>query len=205
MSINTLRRSLLGLTAFTVLLVACAPREVLLPRDGTVPSGVDFSGNWLIQSDQRADQRRLREAIRRTDGIKEDDLFRRPDRESTDRDRRSRSSGVKGGLVFVFLETGASLKVTQTEHGLFISFDRSVVEEYRFGENRIINVGEVEAQRVTGWEGAQLVVETLDKNSMKMTERFQLLDAGRILERAITFRSREGDEETVVQRYDRQS
>ncbi len=204
MSSSTLHRSLLGLTALTVLLVACAPREVLLPRDGTVPSGVDFSGNWLIRSDQRADQRRLREAIRRTDGIKEDDLFRRPDRDSTDRDRRSRSSGVKGGLVFVFLETGSSLKVTQTEHGLFISFDRSVVEEYRFGENRIINVGEVEAQRVTGWEGAQLVVETLDKNSMKMTERFQLLDAGRVLERAITFRSREGEEETVVQRYDRQ-
>ena len=95
--------------------------------------------------------------------------------------------------------------MTQTAHGLFISFDRSVVEEYRFGENRIINVGEVEAQRVTGWEGTQLVVETLDKNSMKMTERLQLLDAGRVLERAITFRSREGEEETVVQRYDRQS
>jgi len=195
----------LAVIASFILLVACAPREVLAPRDGTVPVGVDFSGDWIIQSDQRADQRRLREAIRRTDGISDDDLFRRRDRDSTDRDRRSRDSGVKGGLVFVFLETGSSLKVTQTPDGMFISFDRSVVEEYRFGENRIISVGEVQAQRVTGWEGQQLVVETLDKNSMKMTERFQLLDAGDVLERSITFRSKEGEEETVVQRYDRQS
>lgn len=183
---------------------ACVAPEVLLPRDGTVPAGVDFSGDWQIQSNQRADQQRLRQAIRRTDGIRDDDLFRRPDRDSTDRDRRSRSSGVKGGLVFVFLETGSSLKVTQTEHGLFISFDRSVVEEYRFGENRIINVGVVEAQRVTGWEGNQLVVETLDKNNMKMTERLELVDAGSVLERTITFRSKEGEEESVVQRFDRQ-
>jgi hypothetical protein len=174
-------------------------------RDGTVPPGINFSGNWQIQSNQRTDQQRLREAIRRTDGLSDDDLFRRPNRNSTDRDSRSRSSGIKGGLVFVFLETGSALKVTQTDHGLFISFDRAIVEEYRFGENRIINVGEVEAQRVTGWEGNQLVIETLDKNSMKMTERLELVDAENVLERTITFRSKEGEEETVVQRYDRQS
>jgi hypothetical protein len=205
MSIKTPRLFRIGLITILFLLTACAQREVLLPRDGTVPAGVDFSGNWLIQSNHREDQRRLREAIRRTDGISDDDLFRRPNRDSTDRDRRSRDSGVKGGLVFVFLETGSSLKVTQTEHGMFISFDRSVVEEYRFGENRIISIGEAQAQRVTGWEGDQLVVETLDKNSMKMTERFRLLDAGRVLERTITFRSKEGEEETVAHRYDRQS
>lgn len=178
---------------------------MLAPRDGTVPAGIDFSGTWQITSDQRAGQQRLRQAIRRTDGISDDDLFRRPDRESTDRNRRSGSSSVKGGLVFVFLETGSSLKVTQTEHGLFISFDRSVVEEYRFGENRIISVGEAQAQRVTGWEGNQLVIETLDKNNMKMTERIELVDSGNTLERTITFRSKEGQEESVVQRFKRQN
>ena len=170
-----------------------------------MPVGVNFTGNWEIRSDQRATDRQLRDAIRKTDGIKDDDLFQRPNRDSTDRDRRGRSSSIKGGLVFVFLETGSSLKVTQTEHGLFISFDRSVVEEYRFGENRMINVGEVMAQRVTGWEGQQLVVDTLDKNSMKMTERYELVEAGRVLERTITFRSKEGDEESVVQNFDLQS
>jgi len=163
-----------------------------------VPIGIDFSGHWQVQSDERDDRRRIREAIRKTDGIKDEDLFGRANPSG-----QSRSSRVKGGLVFVFLETGVSLRITQNEHGMFISFDRSVVEEYRFGENRIINVGEVEAQRVTGWEGSQLIVETLDRNSMKMTERFRLLQSGRLLERSITFRSREGGEETVVQRYHR--
>ena len=196
---------LAGFSATVLLAAGCAAPEMLPPRDGTVPAGIDFSGTWQIVSDQRADQQRLRQAIRRTDGISDDDLFRRPDHDSTDRNRRSGSSSIKGGLVFVFLETGSSLQVTQTEHGLFISFDRSVVEEYRFGENRIISVGEVQAQRVTGWEGNQLVVETLDKNSMKMTERIELVNSGNTLERTITFRSKEGDEETVVQRFERQS
>lgn len=119
--------------------------------------------------------------------------------QSVSRRRRSR----KGGLVYVFLETGSALKVTQTEHGLFISFDRSVVEEFRFGENRLVNVGEVEAQRVTGWDGDQLVVETLDKNGMKLTERFQLKDSGRTLQRQITLRSKKLEEETIVQEFDR--
>ena len=61
-------------------LAGCAPREVLEPRDGTVPVGVDFSGDWRIQTDQRADQRRLRAAIRATDGLKDDDLFRLSER-----------------------------------------------------------------------------------------------------------------------------
>jgi hypothetical protein len=105
----------------------------------------------------------------------------------------------------VFLETGKSLKVTQTQFGLFISFDRAIVEEFRFGENRMINVGEVQAQRVTGWEGEVLVVETLDRNRMKLTERIRLVDNGAGLERRIILRSAKGEEETLVQRFDRQS
>ena len=105
----------------------------------------------------------------------------------------------------MFLETGDSLKITQTEHGLFISFDRAIVEEFRFGENRMVNVGEVQAQRVTGWEGDMLVVETLDRNRMKLTERFRLSNAGRVLERSITLRSAKGEEETVLQLFDRQT
>ena len=94
--------------------------------------------------------------------------------------------------------------MTQTEHGLFISFDRSVVEEFRFGENRLVSVGEVEAQRVTGWEGKQLVVETLDRNGMKLTERFQLTNSGDTLHRQITLRSKKLEEETIVQEFDRE-
>jgi hypothetical protein len=169
-----------------------------------VPTGVDLSGNWLIRRAGSDSPGRLREAIRQTDGIKDRDVFRPPERQ-TSNSRSSRSSRrTKGGLVFVFLETGESLKVTQTEHGLFISFDRAIVEEFRFGENRMISVGEVQAQRVTGWDNNQLVVETLDRNRMKMTERFSLSDGGRVLQRQIILRSKEGEEEVVQQIFDRQ-
>ncbi len=186
-----------------ILVAACATPEVLEPRDGTVPTGVDLSGNWVIRNDQREDQRRLSAAIRRTDGVKDSDIFQAPDRQSASASRRGRSSGVKGGLVYIFLETGESLKVTQTPYALFISFDRAIVEEFRFGENRIISIGEVQAQRVTGWSGNQLVVDTLDRNSMKLTDSFQLLNDDDVLERTITLRSKEGESESIVQLFDR--
>ena len=197
-------RGCVALSATGLLLTACVAPEVLSPRDGTVPAGVDLSGNWVIRNSRNEDQRRLREAISRTDGIKDEDIFREPDRQSRSQMQRSRSErSVRGGLVYVFLETGEALKVTQTADGLFISFDRAVVEEFRFGENRLVSVGEVEAQRVTGWEDDELVVETLDRNSMKMTERFLVIDGGQVLQRTITLRSKEGEEETIVQLFDR--
>jgi hypothetical protein len=166
-----------------------------------VPTGTDLSGNWVMRETSPAERRRLREAISKTDGVDDSEFFRQQ------RSAQSRSRGgngsFKGGLVYVFLETGTALKVTQTPHGLFISFDRSVVEEFRFGENRLISIGEIQAQRVTGWDGNQLVVETLDRNGMKLTERFRLTDNGNTLQRQITLRSRKLEEETIVQEFDR--
>lgn len=187
--------------ALCLTLVACAEQEILDPRDGTVPVGMDLSGNWLMREIPPQERRRLTEAINKTDGVADDKVFRQ--RSSGSRNRRGGRYSVEGGLVYVFLETGTALKITQTPHGLFISFDRSVVEEFRFGENRIINIGEVEAQRVTGWEGDELVVETLGRKGMKLTERFQLTDDGKTLQRKITFRSRKLEEESIVQKFDR--
>ncbi len=184
-----------------LLLGACSTPEVLEPRDGTVPAGTDLSGNWVMREVTPAERRRISEAINKTDGIDDSDYFRR--QRSANNRSRGGSGSYKGGMVYVFLETGTNLKITQTPHGLFISFDRSVVEEFRFGENRLINVGEVVAQRVTGWEDSQLVVETLGKNGMKLTERFRLTDNGKTLHRRITFRSKKLEEETIVQEFDR--
>jgi len=182
-----------------LLLGACSAPEVLEPRDGTVPAGTDLSGNWVMREVSAAERRRLSEAIDKTDGIDDSEFFR----QQRSAKNRSRGGSFKGGMVYVFLETGTNLKVTQTPYGLFISFDRSVVEEFRFGENRLINVGEIEAQRVTGWEDSQLVVETLGENGMKLTERFLLTDDGNTLQRRITFRSKKFEEESVVQEFDR--
>lgn len=87
--------------------------------------------------------------------------------------------------VRVFLVIGKTLKVTQTNSGLFFSFDRSVVEEYRFGENREISVGAISASRVSGWEGRSYVIETLDDDGALLTETYRLSDDGQVLRRSI--------------------
>ncbi len=186
-----------------LILVACSTPEILAPRASTVPSGLDLSGNWKIQVESARTQQRIREAIRKTDGLDDNAVFGRRSSQNRNSSRGSSDGRVRGGLVHVFLELGEQLKVSQTDYGLFISFDRSVVEEFRFGENRVVSVGQVEAQRVTGWEGQTLVIETLDRNHMKLTERFRLTNNDQVLERTIILRSKAQEEETVVQLFDR--
>ncbi len=103
----------------------------------------------------------------------------------------------------VFLETGRSLRITQTDHGLFISFDRAVVEEYTFGENRRVSVGPIEAQRVSGWEGSAFVVETLDEDGARLTESWSLSDGGATLVRQIAVMQGEDEKFSTEQLYDR--
>ena len=76
--------------------------------------------------------------------------------------------------MHLFLESGKALKVSQTDYGLFFSFDRAVVEEYNFGENRVVSIGPIQAQRVSGWVGPAFVVETMDEDGHVLTERWQL-------------------------------
>lgn len=191
------------LAVLALIMSACVTPELLDPRSGIVPNDVDLSGYWHIRADGHNSQLRIRAAIRKTDGVKDDELFKKSNRQTSSQSHRSRESRVKGGLVFVFLELGERLKVTQTAYGLFISFDRSIVEEFRFGEDRMISVGEIEAQRVTGWEGDTLVVDTLDRNNMKLTERFRLLQNDQVLERTIILRSKTKETESIVQLFDR--
>ena len=121
---------------FTVLvaglcLAACGSKELLEPRDGTVPAGVDFTGNWQMRAISPEDRRRMTEAIRQVGAEGEQQQFEESVRGSTSttqtRSRSRRNRSVGRGLVYVFLEQGRALKITQTEHGLFIRFDRSIV------------------------------------------------------------------------------
>lgn len=189
-----------------LLLFGCAQQEVLEPIDGTVPANVDLSGTWKLRTDMASELRRLQDAIRQTDGVRDSRINRgEVISEELNRaaSRSNNSSSRKAGLVHVFLETGSTLKLTQTQYALFISFDRAVVEEYRFGENRMISVGQAQAQRVTGWTDEAMVIETLGKNRMKLTERFQLVNDSRILRREITLRSKKKEEVTLVQEFER--
>ena len=144
-----------------LVLSACASKPVLLPKSAVVPAGVDFSGLWELRVDPDSTSTSLGRV---------DSGIRIPPKNTTRNAGRRRSKRSTGSAVHVFLETGKSLKISQTADGLFISFDRAIVEEYRFGEDRVVSVGPIEAQRVSGWEEAVFVVETLDKEGMILTE-----------------------------------
>ena len=98
-------------------------------------------------------------------------------RRQTETRRAQTERPTRGLSAHLFLESGKVLKVSQTDYGLFFSFDRAVVEEYNFGENRVVNIGPISAQRVSGWDGSAFVVETMDEDGHVLTERWQLDEA----------------------------
>jgi hypothetical protein len=153
-------------------------KPVLEPRSSANPAGVDLSGTWRIRVDGTAPLALEGE---------QPQTIQIPKRSSSQgaqpQQRRPRKSEMPD--VWIFLETGKVLKVTQTRDGLFVSLDRSVVEEVVFGENRVVSVGPIEAQRVTGWVGPQLVVETMDEDGVKLTETWTLEEDGLVLVRDI--------------------
>ncbi|MCP5090641.1 MAG: hypothetical protein GY949_06945 [Gammaproteobacteria bacterium] len=157
-------------------LTGCASTPELIARSAAVPEDTDLSGLWQFRVEPGA------KPMPRADG--EQQILIPPAQSTRNRARRStrRSSGPS---VHVFLETGNSLKVTQTREGLFISFDRAVVEEYTFGENRVVSVGPIEAQRVSGWQERKFVVETLDDEGNLLTETWRLEAGGMVLVRDI--------------------
>lgn len=161
-----------------LILSGCSSKPVLISKDSGTPVGLDLSGHWTLRAGPGSDIKAARDR---------EPQFRIPSENTVERPTRTRSTwGSSGPSVQLFLESGTALKITQTGGGLFISFDRSIVEEYTFGENRVVAIGPIEAQRVSGWEGRAFVVETLDDHGSIMTETWRLKDGGNTLIRDIT-------------------
>ena len=158
---------LIALIVVTLLLSSCASREPLPAKSGTVPAGVDLSGRWQLRDDSDAANRAI-SAIEREASGADEDLISKSSRKKSSRKKNDDTQ------VHVFLETGVALKITQVERGLFVSFDRAIVEEYRFGEQRMVNVGPVVADRVSGWENGAYVIETRDKEGAMLIETYRL-------------------------------
>jgi len=178
-------------------LAACVAQETLLPKSPAPPVGIDLGGDWRMTDDYAAISREIALAVRITDGIDERQLIQQIRKGGPGR------AGDTGGVAHLFIENAPDIRITQARHALFISFGRSVVEEYRYGELRIARIGEATAQRSSGWEGDDYVIETLDRERMKVTERYRLLDGGRRLERLLTYRSRTMSEVPVRQVFER--
>jgi hypothetical protein len=169
-------RQVYGVFAAGLLLTACAASPQLDPRPGGNPMQVDLSGNWVLR-DGEAQPVAAEQTIRIPSTV---NRTQKTGARSAAGPSRSRESSVH-----VFLESGSSLKVTQTDYGLFFSFNRAIVEEYNFGENRTVNVGPIEAQRVSGWQGASFMIETMDSRGNILTEAWSLDDNGKVLVRQL--------------------
>lgn len=191
--INSTRNGLL--IAAALFLGACGSTQTLESKNPVPPPGIDLSGEWRLQEASSDVSERLRSVEREAAGGNEDIV--------KGSKRKDSSRRQKGSAVHVFIRTGRSLKITQTEYGLFISFDRSVVSEYRFGENRGVSVGPIVALRASGWEDNAYVVETLDEDDNKLVERLALRDDGRTLVRQLIIYTKDEVETSVVQFFDR--
>lgn len=195
---NTKILKIQRLLAFvSIFLVACAASPELQVKSAVVPAGIDLSGRWQLRDEPGS---RSRPPAAAEPGI------RIPPATSSRNQKRAstrRSRGPRGTAVMVFLESGDSLKITQTQSGLFISFDRSVVEEYRFGEDRRVSVGPIEAHRVSGWQDGRFVTQTLDEAGAILTESWELVAAGEVLVRSMSISSGEDEIFSSLQRFDR--
>ena len=150
----------------TVLLVAagCASTPPALdPRSPINSQQVDLSGTWELRGGMELP-------------VTDEQTIRMPRRQSSrtnqEQQRVSRPRRSKGPTVHLFLESGRVLKVSQTDYGVFASYDRAIVEEFNFGENRMVSIGPIEAQRVAGWDGPAFVIETMDREGNVLSERW---------------------------------
>lgn len=165
------------------ILIACASEEVILEsKSSGVPVRVDLTGLWSARPDPNVAR------VPDTQGLQGTIVIN----DRMNRSRRQRNQS--GSSVQMFLEFGGSLKLIQTNYSLFISYDRSIVEEYTFGENRVVSIGPIEARRVSGWQGDKFVVETLDDSGTILFEAWYLASDGATLVRDI--RIAKGDTET---------
>jgi hypothetical protein len=174
-------------------LAACSAKLELIMKSAVVPVGVDLSGRWLARD---------REKTRRPTSGNDEDGIDVSERKRSSRSRKSRKGS--GSSVQVFLEYGHSLKITQTQFAVFISYDRSIVEEFRFGENRQVAVGPIEAMRVSGWEGNVLVIQTIDDSYSILAESWQLESDDQVLVRDIRISNGELEMFSQQQVFDRQ-
>jgi len=78
-----------------------------------------------------------------------------------------------------------------------------VVEEYRFREHRLVNVGPIEADRASGWVEGRYVIQTLDGDGALLEESYELQAGGDELIRRVSVTY--GNEEvlSLEQTYDR--
>ena len=160
-------------------------------------STINMNGYWEYIGDYNENEKQIISAIKDSSGvvyraIKTTGVF---DGKSNEKVRKN-----SRGVAHLFFENSKKIQITQTNYSIFINFDRSIVEEYSFGELKKIQLGNVSAMRSSGWVDKSYFIETLDAYGMKITEKYSLT-ANNNLERIIIFRDNKMNDVKIEQLY----
>jgi hypothetical protein len=196
------RKEFLCLLLFLMLsLNGCASIEELDKYSNNSLNEIDLNGSWVFSGKFEDNKQSIESAIKQTNnvnyrGIKTTGVF---DGRNTSKVKRN-----SRGVAHLFFENTNKIKITQTKYSLFINFNRSIVEEYSFGEVKKITIGNVIARRSSGWVNNVYRIDTLDDYGMKITEEYKLVNSSNILERLLIFRDRDLNEISVLQTYQKE-
>lgn len=179
----------------------CASIEELDKYSNNSLNEIDLNGSWVFSGKFEDNKQSIESAIKQTNnvnyrGIKTTGVF---DGRNTSKVKRN-----SRGVAHLFFENTNKIKITQTKYSLFINFNRSIVEEYSFGEVKKITIGNVIARRSSGWVNNVYRIDTLDDYGMKITEEYKLVNSSNILERLLIFRDRDLNEISVLQTYQKE-
>lgn len=197
-----MRKEFSYLFLFLILsLNGCASIEELDKYNNNSLSEIDLNGNWVFFGKFEDNKKSIASAIKRTNnvnyrGIKTTGVF--------DGRNTSKVKLNSRGVAHLFFENTNKIKITQTKYSLFINFNRSIVEEYSFGEVKKITIGNVIARRSSGWINNIYRIDTLDNYGMKITEEYKLIKSSNMLERLLIFRDRDLNEISVLQTYQKE-
>jgi len=179
-------------------LSGCAAIEELEKHEVRPSPGIDLNGNWVFLGNFNENKKLITSVINKTNGviyrgIKTTGLF---DGKSSPKIKENSQ-----GVAHLFFENTRKIKIIQTKYSLYINFDRSIVEEYSFGELKTIVLGNVKIKRSSGWVKNKDVyrIETLDEYGMKITEEYKVLANKEKLERLLIFRDKDLNEIRVTQ------
>ncbi len=185
-----------------IFLTACASNEALNKLPIKSETEINISGRWIFVGDYQSNQKKINKAIDRSSGI----IYRRIKTTgvfSEVQDTRPKKNAW--GVAHLFFKNAKILRITQTDYALYIDFNRSIVEEYNFGELKKITIGNVSASRSSGWNGIQYQIDTLDDHGMKITEKYTISDDINTLRRSIVFRDKNLHDTEIIQNFKRES
>jgi|TARA_B100001094_G_scaffold329_1_gene321 hypothetical protein len=191
------KNSIIMIFTLFMILNGCATPETPNKFGLLENSAINMNGYWEYIGDYNENEKQIISAIKDSSGvvyraIKTTGVF---DGKSNEKVRKN-----SRGVAHLFFENSKKIQITQTNYSIFINFDRSIVEEYSFGELKKIQLGNVSAMRSSGWVDKSYFIETLDAYGMKITEKYSLT-ANNNLERIIIFRDNKMNDVKIEQLY----